>query len=118
MPYVGKLGGFFDALGWTGVGSTILGVIIWVFLQGYISGVIAKRIAENPEEPTQDEYVKAELYTTIPLAGVPLVFGFYRNARPEVSDTMDAVGCVMGGGLLYEAANLVEIGAAKLGLLA
>ena len=111
---VGKLGGFFDALGFTGIGVMIFGMIVWVFTHGFISGAVAKKIAVVPTAPTAEEYTKAEFYTAIPLGGVPLAFGVWRWQNPTVSDTMDAVGCFVGGGFLYEIANLVEIGSAKL----
>lgn len=110
----GKLGGFFDALGFSGIGVMIFGMVVWVFVHGFVSGLVVKKLAEDPENPTADEYTKAELYTAIPLAGAPLAFGVYRQQNPAISDTLDAVGCFVGGGFLYEIANVVEIGSAKL----
>jgi len=115
MPVVGLMGGFFESLGWSGIASMVVGGIVWVFLHGYISGVIANKI-KSGETPTEEEYMQAELYTTSGLIIPPLVFGILRTTKfTYESDVLDFFGNFMGGAFFYEVLNLIEMVGAVLG---
>jgi len=116
MPVVGLMGGFFESLGWSGIASMIVGGVVWVFLHGYISGVIAEKIKKG-EEITEDEYKQAELYTTMGLITPPLIFGILRTTKfTHESDVLDFFGNFFGGGFFYEVLNLIELIGASLGI--
>lgn len=117
MPaFAGLMGGFFQSLGWTGIATMILGGIVYVFLHGYISGVIAEKIKKG-DVPTEDEYTKAELYTTMGMIVPPLAFGILRTTKfTYESDVLDFFGNFLGGGFFYEVLNLIEVAGAALGM--
>ncbi len=117
MPVTGYIGGFFENLGLTGIMTVIIGGVIFVFLHGYVSGVITQKIAKDPNNPTEEEFQTAEIYTSAALASVPAIFGVIRTSKyPYESDVLDTVGCLMGGGLLWEVFNAIEILSSRLGL--
>jgi len=116
MPVVGLMGGFFESLGWTGIASMVIGGVVWVFLHGYISGVIVNKIKAG-EAPTEQEYMTAELYTTAGLIAPPLIFGVLRTTRYTYeSDVLDFFGNFMGGAFFYEVLNLIEMVGAAIGI--
>jgi len=116
MPVVGLMGGFFESLGWSGIASMIVGGAVWVFLHGYISGIIVDEVKEG-DVPTEQEYMQAELYTTAGLIIPPVVFGVLRTTKYTYeSDVLDFFGNFMGGALLYEVLNLIEMVGAALGI--
>jgi len=118
MAIEGALGGFFESLGYIGAGFMVIGAAVFTVVHGFLAGILASKIAAVPETPTKDEYEKAELWMAS-LAAIPVAFGMYRSGSiPRENDTLDAIGCFLGGGLLFEAINVVEIGMSKLGVLA
>jgi len=111
---VGNIGGFFRDLGMGGMLNMVVGGAAFIFGHTYISSKIAKRIAVDPADISLSEYNKAELMTGGALAVPSLVFGALRGMRGGMldyeSDMLDFVGNMIGGGLLYEAWNAIEIG--------
>ena len=113
MAIADYMGGFFDKLGWTGAGVTVLGALGFGLTHGYIAGKLAKYMAENadPVVDPADMYNKADVITSGVLATIPVGFGIARTTkfRDYESDVLDFFGNVFGGGLIYEAGSLFEV---------
>lgn len=116
MAIEGALGGFFSSLGYVGSLITVLGAIVFTVAHGFFAGMVANKLAVVPGAPTKDEYEKAEIYMSA-VSVLPVGFGIWRmQTVPGENDTLDAVGCFLGGGLLFEVVNMIEIAMSKLGV--
>jgi len=109
VGYIGRMGGFFSSLGWEGVGLTVVGGVLGGFAHGYISDRISRYLMPGDEEPDLDTIMKADAITTAVLAVVSLLYGAYRARSLEENDMLDAVGNILGGILLYESGNALEL---------
>lgn len=111
------LTGFFSSLGFSGVATTVAGVIVTAILHGFIAGVIRDNVAADPASPTEADIRKANYYTSA-MIGVPsLIYGgAVMSDMIPPSDVRDFFGCFAGGAILYQAGVVGDVMAEKVGV--
>lgn len=111
------ISGFFDSLGFSGVATTVAGVILTAVLHGFIAGVIRDNVAVDPANPTEEDIRKANYYTSAGIAIPAILYGgmAMSDAIPP-GDVRDFGGCLAGGAILYQAGIVGDVLAEKIGV--
>ncbi|RLG22128.1 hypothetical protein DRN77_06540 [Methanosarcinales archaeon] len=111
------LNGFFSSLGFSGIATTIAGVIVTAIIHGFLAGVIRDNVAADPANPTEEDIRKANYYTSA-VIGVPAVIygGMVMSDKIPPGDVRDFFGCFAGGAILYQAGVLGDVLAEKVGV--
>lgn len=108
--YGGVMGGAFESLGLKGVANMVVGAGLFGLVHGAVTAAIAKYIAVDPENLTDDELLKADGLTSLVMSIVPVGYGIVRTTKyPGEDDVLDFFGNLLGGGLTYEGGSLAEV---------
>ena len=111
------LNGFFSSLGFSGILTTIAGVIMTAVIHGFLAGVIRDNVAADPANPTEEDIRKANYYTSAAIAVPAAVYGgLVMTDKVPPGDVRDFFGCFAGGALLYQAGIVGDVLAEKVGV--